>query len=64
MKFFFEFLIQMYLLTIITNMFQNFDFAFVEYCAGTDNERTQGCHKKIKVTKDLNDDELVLNSSK
>jgi hypothetical protein len=53
----------MYFLTIIANMFQTFDFAFVECCVGT----TMGtkCHlKKIKIMKDVNDDELVLSSSR
>jgi hypothetical protein len=40
MKFFFDFLLIMYFLTIIANMFQTFDFTYVECCAGTNNEGT------------------------
>jgi hypothetical protein len=60
-EFFFDFLLLMYFLIIIANMFQNFDFTFVECCVGTNNKETKGCPTKIYIMKDVNDDELVLN---
>ena len=44
-------------------MFQIVNFAFVECCAWTNNEGTKCRPKKIKIMKDVNNDELVLNSS-
>ena len=38
----------MYFLTIVTDMFQTFDFAYVECCEGNKREGTQGPRKKIK----------------
>jgi len=46
----------MHFLTIIANMFQTFDFAFVECCAGIDNKETKEYPKKIKIMKVVNDD--------
>jgi hypothetical protein len=54
----------MYFLTIIINMFQTFDFAFVECSIGTENKGGKGHPKKIKIMKDVNDDKLVLSSSR
>ena len=52
----------MYFLTRITNMFQTLHFTFVECCATTDSEGMKCFPKKIKIMKDVNDGELVLNS--
>ena len=43
-------------------MLQTFEFTFVECCARKDNERTKNCPKNIMIMKDINDDEVVLNS--
>lgn len=45
-------------------MLKKFDFAFVECYAGTNNEAIKCYPKKIKIMKNVNNDELVLNSSK
>jgi hypothetical protein len=44
----------MHLLTIITNMFQTFDFSFVECCVGNDTEGIE-YPRKIKIMKYVND---------
>jgi hypothetical protein len=52
----------MYFLKIIVNMFQTFNFVFVECCAIIDKEETKDCPRKIKIMKDVNDDKLIVNS--
>ena len=43
-------------------MFQTLDFKFVECCARK-NIKEIGCSKKIKIKKNVNDDELVISST-
>jgi hypothetical protein len=62
--FLFVLLLIIYFLTIIANMFQMFNFAYVECCINIDNEGIKGPPKKKKITKDVSDDELVLTTSR
>ena len=49
-------------LTLIANMFETLNFTFFKCCKRNNNEGTKCCPKKIKIVKDVNDDEtLVLN---
>ena len=64
LKFIFEFPVIMCLLKIIVDMFQTLYFTFVKFFIGTDNEKREWRHKKIKMMKDVDDDELVFSSSR
>ena len=48
----------------MANTFKIFDFTNVECCLRTNKEGSYGPPNKEKIMKDVNDDELVLNSSR
>ena len=54
----------MYFLIIIANKFQTFIFIYVECCVRTTNEGTKGRPRKIKNRKNVNNNELIICSSR
>ena len=62
MNFFFYFLHQLFS-RIITIIFQSSDFKFVECCAVMDSKEIW-CPKKISIKKIVNDDDLVISSTR